>query len=145
MMMGIVANQNTIHHKNDEANFAMTIILGFPVHGLLMYMLIFGWLKVADILSNPFGNDKLYDINLASTLDLNIWKSSISLENQERAIHSNLLKNPYRVDEPGSDVETVRSNNQNQTTQSHPPFERYTRNEQETNFARPSRKYSHLP
>ena len=51
-----------------------------------MYMLIFGWLEVADILSNPFGNDKLYDINLASTLDLNIWKSSVTLENQERTI-----------------------------------------------------------
>eukprot|EP00091_Calanus_sinicus_P000147 TRINITY_DN10071_c0_g1_i1.p1 TRINITY_DN10071_c0_g1~~TRINITY_DN10071_c0_g1_i1.p1 ORF type:complete len:110 (-),score=16.07 TRINITY_DN10071_c0_g1_i1:73-402(-) len=77
----------------------MTIILSFPVHGLLMYMLIFGWLRVADILSNPFGNDKVYDINLASTLDLNIWKSSITLENQEMAYYSSLLKNPYRKEE----------------------------------------------
>ena len=61
-----------------------------------MYMLIFGWLRVADILSNPFGNDEVYDINLASTLDLNIWKSSLVIENQERAIHSDLLRNPYR-------------------------------------------------
>ena len=35
MMMGIVANQNTIHHKDDDGNFAMTIILGFPVHGVI--------------------------------------------------------------------------------------------------------------
>ena len=62
-------------------------------------MLIFGWLRVADILSNPFGNDKVYDINLGSTLDLNIWKSSITLENQEMAFYSNLLKNPYRKKE----------------------------------------------
>ena len=67
---------------------------------LLMYMLIFGWLRVADILSNPFGNDKVYDINLGSTLDLNIWKSSITLENQEMAFYSSLLKNPYRKEEP---------------------------------------------
>ena len=59
-----------------------------------MYMLIFGWLKVADILSNPFGND-IYDINLASTLDLNIWKASITLENQDRAFNSSFLRNPY--------------------------------------------------
>ena len=78
-------------------------------------MLIFGWLKVADILSNPFGNDKVYDINLASTLDVNIWKSSISLENQERAIHSNLLKNPYHVDEPGSNRGSIKTKSQNQS------------------------------
>ena len=59
-----------------------------------MYMLIFGWLKVADILSNPFGND-IYDINLASTLDLNIWKASITLENQDRTFTSSFLRNPY--------------------------------------------------
>ena len=69
---------------------------------LLMYMLIFGWLKVADILSNPFGNDKVYDINLASTLDLNIWKASITLDNQEMAFYSS--KNPYRKEEPSDQM-----------------------------------------
>ena len=59
-----------------------------------MYMLIFGWLKVADILSNPFGND-IYDINLASTLDLNIWKASVTLENQDKTFNSSFLRNPY--------------------------------------------------
>ena len=62
-----------------------------------MYMLVFGWLKVADILSNPFGSDQDYDVNLASTLDLNIWKASVTIENQEKAIHSQLLKNPYAL------------------------------------------------
>ena len=70
-----------------------------------MYMLIFGWLRVADILSNPFGNDKVYDINLGSTLDLNIWKSSITIENQEMAFYSSLLKNPYRNEEPQQHLE----------------------------------------
>ena len=116
MLLGIVASQHVIHYKDDDSSLGLTIILSFPVHGvyvhklnselmlcsfqLLMYMLIFGWLKVADILSNPFGNDKVYDINLASTLDLNIWKSSITLENQEMAFYSSLLKNPYRKEEP---------------------------------------------
>ena len=73
-------------------------------------MLIFGWLRVADILSNPFGNDKVFDINLASTLDLNIWKSSITLENQEMAFYSSLLKNPYRKEEPSEQMGKEKSN-----------------------------------
>ena len=69
-----------------------------------MYMLTFGWLKVADILSNPFGNDKVYDTNLASTLDLNIWKALFTLENREMAFYSSLLKNPYRKKEPSEQM-----------------------------------------
>ena len=70
-----------------------------------MYMLIFGWLKVADILSNPFGND-IYDINLASTLDLNIWKASVTLENQDKTFNSSFLRNPY-LEEKSIDEEKI--------------------------------------
>ena len=56
-----------------------------------MYMLIFGWLKVANILNNPYGNDELYDISLSAILDFNIWKSSITLENQENAVECKFL------------------------------------------------------
>ena len=61
-------------------------------------MLIFGWIKVADILENPFGNDEHYDLKLADICDLNIWKSSITLENQEKISHSDFLRNPFRTD-----------------------------------------------
>ena len=46
-----------------------------------MCMLLFGWLKVADILSHPFGYDG-DDIKLYSVLDLNIWKASVLMESQ---------------------------------------------------------------
>jgi hypothetical protein len=69
-----------------------------------MNMLILGCLKVADILINPFGNYKVYDFNLASTLELNIWNSSITLENQEMAFYSSLLNNPYRNEEPSEEM-----------------------------------------
>ena len=57
-----------------------------------MYVLIFGLLRVADILSNPFGYDYHYDIELAATLDHNIWKASLSLESQDRALETELLR-----------------------------------------------------
>ena len=57
-----------------------------------MYVLIFGLLRVADILSNPFGYDYHYDIELAATLDHNIWKASQSLESQDRALETDPLR-----------------------------------------------------
>jgi len=94
MLMGVVANQNTVHHREEGVTLSMIIYFSFPFHGLLMYMLVIAWLKIADILSNPFGNDK-HDVNLASILELNIWKASTLLENQENAFHSKFLKYPY--------------------------------------------------
>ena len=57
-------------------------------------MLVFGWLRVAEILNNPFGNNKLYDINLATVLELNIWRSSLLLENQETFLDTNFAEYP---------------------------------------------------
>ena len=55
---------------------------------------MFGWLKVAEILHNPFGKNKLYDINLAVILDLNIWKSSLLIESQEIFLDTNFAEKP---------------------------------------------------
>jgi hypothetical protein len=41
MLMGISANQNTIHHKDasDEgSNMTMIILLGFPVYGVIIFL-----------------------------------------------------------------------------------------------------------
>eukprot|EP00092_Neocalanus_flemingeri_P011927 GFUD01012859.1.p1 GENE.GFUD01012859.1~~GFUD01012859.1.p1 ORF type:complete len:435 (-),score=93.53 GFUD01012859.1:908-2068(-) len=93
-LISIVANQSRMHYRDNEASLVVTILLSFPGHELLMFLLIFGWLKVADILVDPFGND-FWDIDLVSTLDINIWKSSVTIENQEKATHPQLLKRPY--------------------------------------------------
>merc|ERR1719427_316819 len=107
MIMGIVANQNPIHHEDTahgtvvfnsgggdvsvDATTTMAVLISMPIIPLIIYLLIFGWLKVADTLNNPFGFG-VYDVDLAAILDLNIWKSSVMLENQEKAVHSNFLK-----------------------------------------------------
>ena len=60
----------------------------------MIYILVFGWLRVAEILNNPFGSNELYDINLFTVLDLNIWKSSLLLENQENFTDTNFAEYP---------------------------------------------------
>ena len=54
--------------------------------------MVFGWLRVAEILNNPFGKNDLYDIDLAAALDLNIWKSSILIESQERVLDTDFAE-----------------------------------------------------
>ena len=61
---------------------------------MFLMFLMFGWLKVAEILQNPFGKNELYDINLTRVLDLNIWKSSLLIESQERFLDTNLGETP---------------------------------------------------
>ena len=61
---------------------------------MFLMFLMFGWLKVAEILQNPFGKNELYDINLTRVLDLNIWKSSLLIESQERFLDTNFGETP---------------------------------------------------
>ena len=44
-------------------------------------------MRVADIVRNPFGLDKHYDINLESELDQNIWKASVSIKHLNQPIY----------------------------------------------------------
>lgn len=97
MAIGTWANQETEHKDyQDLGQFLTLLILNFPGHGILIYILVFGWLRVAEILNNPFGRNELYDINLATVLDLNIWKSSILLENQENFIDTSFAAYPAK-------------------------------------------------
>ena len=66
--------------------------------------MVFGWLRVAEILNNPFGKNDLYDIDLAAALDLNIWKSSILIESQERVLDTNLAEIPEDKEENKSNI-----------------------------------------
>ena len=50
---------------------------------LVKIIIIYTWLRVANIVRNPFGMDNFYDINLVDTLDHNIWKASLSIKQQD--------------------------------------------------------------
>ena len=111
--MSVVANQNTYHYKDEDSSSLLSLILSFPFYGvsflildfcfnflfsqILTTQLVFSWLKVADILNNPFGNDEAFDINLSDLLDFNIWRASVMLEQQEMPRVPNILKIPYHT------------------------------------------------
>ena len=49
-------------------------------------IMIMSWLKVANLLRNPFGDSKYFDIDLNEILDHNIWKASVSIKQMENPI-----------------------------------------------------------
>ena len=50
-------------------------------------MLIYAWMKIANIVRNPFGLDKNYDIDLEGMLDHQIWKASVSIKHMDHQIY----------------------------------------------------------
>ena len=51
-----------------------------PAHRAMLIILMFAWLKMAKICENPYDEDAHYDINLDEVLDLEIWRSSVTLQ-----------------------------------------------------------------
>ena len=54
---------------------------------IVKIILIYAWMKVANIVRNPFGLDDHYDINLEEMLDHNIWKASLSIKHMDNPIY----------------------------------------------------------
>ena len=63
------------------------IILSIPWFQIVKIILIYAWLKVANIVRNPFGFNKGNDINLEKMLDFNIWKASVSIKHMDNPIY----------------------------------------------------------
>merc|ERR1712223_2338153 len=58
------------------------LVDAFPVVTIAMQLCLLGWLFMADILDNPYGYNIEYDENLEEELELNIWRCSLSLQQQ---------------------------------------------------------------
>jgi len=71
-----------LHHS------ATVIFFSIPWFQIIKIILIYAWLQVANIVRNPFGSDKHYDINLEQALDHNIWKASLSIMHLDRPIYT---------------------------------------------------------
>ena len=51
-----------------------------PINNSVLVALMFAWLKMSEICTNPFDGDKHYDIDLVEELDIEIWKASVALQ-----------------------------------------------------------------
>ena len=75
----------------DQGNLAVVLIGNFPVQQIFWYTMIFGWLKAAEIIRNPFGNPRLPASNckngsckdMFEELEMEMWKASRLLSNQD--------------------------------------------------------------
>ena len=88
LIMGVFSNQGTTFSTGGAASLITTLVVNFPGHSLVKYILVFGWLQVADIIKNPFGYDQYYDTQLSDVLDVEIWKASVTIESQQSSFPS---------------------------------------------------------
>ena len=83
--------QQPNHYKSNHSSLRLTLIANFPLTGVMVQSVLLGWLYMADILDNPFGFNLEYDINLAEILELNIWRCSVTIEQQSLTHPSHLV------------------------------------------------------
>ena len=76
IILGVIAGQQTSNRFLISDLGWACLIINFPAIELVKYALIISWMKVAIFLQNPFGEDKGYDIELDSYLDVEIWKAA---------------------------------------------------------------------
>ena len=75
----------------DKSNLLSVLILNFPFQQVIWHALIFGWLKAAEVLRNPFGNPSLckwngknnFGLNMYEELEVEIWKAAEFIEKQD--------------------------------------------------------------
>ena len=69
----------------------MVLFLNFPFQQFCWFLLIFGWLKAAEKLRNPFGSPMLsawnhrndYCLDMYEELEVEIWKASEFIKKQD--------------------------------------------------------------
>lgn len=74
LMVGVVSSQGLVN-KEWRVMIPFALVLNFPFLHLIKYIVMFGWLRAATYLQNPFGEDE-QDMNLPVFLDTEIWKAS---------------------------------------------------------------------
>ena len=82
IVMSMFMLQQPNHYESNHSTLTLTLIANFPLTGVLMQFVLLGWLYMADILDNPFGFNLEHDLNLADILELNIWRCSVTIEQQ---------------------------------------------------------------
>ena len=88
--MGLFGAQNILHHSDAAAaglGIYITVAFSFPLYELLTFLLIITWAQAADELKNPFRTNPGYDVDLVKRLNVNLWRTSLMLQNQQESLH----------------------------------------------------------
>ena len=59
LLLGVIAAQGAV---NNSMSFQERLIFHLPLYQCMKYLLLFGWLKTAKDLQNPFGHDRLVHV-----------------------------------------------------------------------------------
>ena len=90
-----ITGQNTnfkyYGEEHDHSHLVMVLLLNFPFQQFCWFLLIFGMLKAAEKLRNPFGSSMLsawnnkdeYCLEMFEELEVEIWKASEFIEQQD--------------------------------------------------------------
>ena len=87
-------NINVVHEEEDDDrdfDLILVLVMNFPFQQVIWYTMIFGWLKAAETLRNPFGNPRQsawnhrneFCLGMYEELEVEIWKSAKFISNQD--------------------------------------------------------------
>jgi len=99
MVGSVLGMQHTTHHKEEDVSLPLALLLNFPSAGVLVNIVLIGCISMTDILDNPFGFNKDYDINLKEMLELNIWRCSMTIQEQCLSMSRRSSEEAVRVGE----------------------------------------------
>jgi len=71
---------------NPTTAMILALLQAFPIVTIGIQMTMLGWLFIADILDNPYGFNVDHDKNLEEELEVNIWRCSMSLQQQAEGV-----------------------------------------------------------
>merc|ERR1719370_1275136 len=75
-------SQHTLHHTEWNLGLFPTLVYNFPGSSLITLIALHAWLSMTAVLDKPYSGNLLHDINLEEELELKIWGSSHSIEQQ---------------------------------------------------------------
>ena len=70
------------HYKSNNSSLTLPLVANFPLTSVMVQLVLLSWLYMADILDNPFGLNIEHDIDLSSILEINIWRCSVTIQQQ---------------------------------------------------------------
>ena len=51
----------------------------FHIDELIVYILLYAWIKMAEIVQNPFDGDKHYDIDVIRKIDNELFEATVAI------------------------------------------------------------------